>query len=106
MEVLEVMECGPDAMSQVLPVMAAAAVDLLEWQEHLVLERPVIAAEAVVRVDLVEHLFPVVFMVLMQEVPMLVATTVYIPAAVCKPKLIADPVPVTNEDTGVEPIYN
>ena len=31
---------------------AAAAVDLLEWQEHLVLERPVIAAEAVVRVQL------------------------------------------------------
>ena len=41
-----------------------------------------------------------------QVVDVLVATTVYVPAAVCNPKLILPPVPATGAPTAPVPIYN
>ena len=46
--------------------------------------------------------FPVIFIV--QDVARSVATTVYVPAAVCRPKLREDPVPVS-VFTRLAPLY-
>ena len=45
-------------------------------------------------------------MLLVQKVVASVATAVYTPAVVCKPKLIAEPVPETGVPTSVAPLYN
>jgi len=45
-------------------------------------------------------------MALVHRVVVLVATTVYTPGAVCKPKLMALPDPATALPTGLPPLYN